>query len=137
MTTTIQTPTTTAATTTPATTATPKPKGHSFSMVLRGEEEGTFLRIVAVMRPNGTAQTFAVHTVKDAKGKNANTRGATQQHANEASARKAVEVLATEAAKLGWARSQRRSGFTARPDAFTAAALPAPKAAKATSKKAR
>jgi hypothetical protein len=75
--------------------------------------------------------TFAVHSVKDAKGKNVNTRGATETHASAEGARERVEELVEQAVKAGWRRSERRSGFAPRPDAFTAAALPAPKAKKA------
>lgn len=131
MSTTTQTPTTT-----PTPAPADKPKGHSFSVVLRGEDDAA-LRIIAIIKATGSAVTYVQHTVKGTDGKNRNTRGATQQHATEAAARKAVEAIAVEAAKLGWVRSQRRSGFVARPDSFSANALPAPKAAKATSKKAR
>ena len=39
---------------------------------------------------------------------------------------KAGEKLAAAAMKAGWVRKQRMSGFTARPDAFAADALPKP-----------
>lgn len=103
---------------------------RSFSTALRGDE-GAVLRIVVVFRRNGTANSFVIHSVKDAKGKNVNTRGASEAHDTADEARERAEELVEQAVKAGWRRSERRSGFAPRPDAFSAAALPAPKAKKA------
>ncbi len=122
--------------TTKATTGEAQPKApRSFSTALHGPE-GEVLRVVAVFRKDGGARTFVVHsTTKDAKGKRVNTRGATQTWPSGDAAVKAVERVAQEAIKKGWARSQRVAGFAARPDAFSLDTLPVPKPTKPTSKK--
>jgi hypothetical protein len=122
--------TTTAAATEP-TTAAPKPP-RSSSTTLKGD--GGTLRVLIVFNKKGGAKTFVLHTTKGADGKNVNQRGATTEHPTVAAARAAADKLVEQAVKLGWQRSERKAGFTARPDAFTAAALPVP-GKKVTSKK--
>lgn len=104
---------------------------RSFGLVLRSDE-GSTLRIQAVAsRRDGSVQTFVVHQrPKGPDGKRFSQRGATATHASLEAARAAVERIAAEAVKKGWQRPQRRTGFTARPDAFDLAGLPAPPKAK-------
>jgi hypothetical protein len=54
------------------------------------------------------------------------TRGATEQHAGEATARAAWERPATNAEKTGWKKRERAGGFAGKPDAFTPTTLPKP-----------
>ncbi len=104
-----------------------KPKApRSFGQTLHGTD-GEVLRVVAVFRRDGSARTFVVHsTAKDAKGKRANQRGATQTFATSKEAVAAVERVAQAALAKGWARRERVAGFAAKPDAFDLAHLPAP-----------
>lgn len=113
--------------------AVPKPKKErtTFSVRFDDASRGSLL-LVARRRGDGTAQTFAVHTTKDAKGKAQNVRGATEQHPSIEAARTAQEKLGAKAVALGWKRREAFRGFAAKPDAFDAGHLPAP--AKATKK---
>jgi hypothetical protein len=101
---------------------------RSFSTTLHGAD-GATLRIMALKRADGSAITFAVHTVKDGK-KRKNTRGATEQHPSLDKAKVAMEKLAATALKAGWVKKERAGGFARKPDAFTSSSLPAAKASK-------
>jgi hypothetical protein len=83
------------------------------------------LRITVKVAKDGTAKTWVTHkTGKTAKAQ----RGQTEHHASLAKATEAMERLVEKAAKLGWAKRV-RTGFVARPDAFSE--LPAPAKTKA------
>lgn len=84
---------------------------------------GATMSIVAERKGDG-ARTYVITTGADKKS----ARGLTESHATFEAAKKRTEKLATDAAKLGWERKQKRQGFVARPDAFTA--IPAPPKAK-------
>jgi ribosomal protein L18 len=65
------------------------------------------------------------------------TRGMTETHANFEAAKRAIEVMAGKAEKLGWTRRVAGRGFVAPPDAFSslpAAPKAAPKVVKAVKK---
>jgi hypothetical protein len=83
---------------------------RSFCTALRGDE-GAVLRIVVVFRRNGTANSFVIHSVKDAKGKNVNTRGASEAHDTADEARERAEEL-VEQAEIGM---QERAQIRVRP----------------------
>jgi hypothetical protein len=111
----------------------PAPKTKRFFSVGLHGADGSTMRVTAALRKDGSATTYATHTVQGAGGKRQSKRGATERHEDMAHARTAVEKLAASAVKLGWQR--RASGFKARPDAFDAAHLPAPGAQAKASKK--
>jgi hypothetical protein len=55
------------------------------------------------------------------------SRGASAEHSTYAQAKKTLDAHAVQAAKDGWKRiASRAGGFAAKPDAFTAKALPKP-----------
>lgn len=100
------------------------PKSTGFSL---NDAQGNQMRIVAVAKKDGTATTYVVHRVLDADKKvQSVTRGATQVHASLDVARSIAEKLKEKAVAAGWLAKQSRVG-KAKPDAFTADALPAPK----------
>jgi hypothetical protein len=104
------------------TTRTKAAKGsRSYSITLDGAA-GAQLRLVAQRKADGSAVSYVVQVTKAAGGKKTSTRGMTSKHASLEAARAAVEKMATEATspKLGWTRKERKTGFTPKPDAFTA-----------------
>ena len=65
---------------------------------------------------------------QEGSGKQAKrSRGASAIHTDEKAGRAAVVKLITAAKKQGWKDAPVRGGFAAKPDAFSATALPAPK----------
>jgi hypothetical protein len=109
-------------------------ESKSYSIRLAGAtgEEQMVLRAV---RTGSGWRTKAVHSVPDGKTKLASgkvrkrkyERGATASHTTFEAAKAAIEKLAQAAVKAGWTRTERKAvGFVAKPDAFTADALPKP-----------
>lgn len=105
----------------------------SFSVTLT-DGSGALLRITAIRKKEG-ATTHVVKTTKTADGKRKNERGMTATHPSLDAAKAAVGKLATEAAKLGWARKEGARGYTPKPDAFTALPAAGTVAPKTTKKK--
>jgi hypothetical protein len=103
---------------------------RSFSISLVAVDGGSMLRMTAILKKDGSAITFVVHTTKATNGKLQNTRGATEKHATLDAARTAIDKLVLDAVKLGWSMRKGRGGFKAKPDAFDAKHLPAPKTSK-------
>ena len=89
---------------------------------------GDQLQFISTARKDGTASSYVLHRVKQADGKFKNTRGASNQHPNLDSAKKAILAAVKAAAKDGWLeRKAGGGGFVAKPDAFTLDKLPKPK----------
>ncbi len=109
----------------PETPAQPKAprQRRSFSVRL-DDPSGACLRVYARVKKTG-AETFVVHSVQDGK-KRKNTRGATSEHPDLKAAQAAVDKLVAQAVKQGWSVAPARAGFTRKPDAFAADALPKP-----------
>lgn len=84
---------------------------------------GSRLTLFAMRRPDGTATTYIATTDVATKK---TTRGMTEKHTTFEVAKTAVGKRAVEAEKLGWHRAARRSGFVAKPDAFSS--IPTPSA---------
>jgi len=77
-------------------------------------------------RRDGSWRTYVRVTTGSGKARK-HTRGATEHHADEKTARVAFERAQTVATKTGWTRREATTGgFTARPDAFDLAHLPKP-----------
>jgi hypothetical protein len=91
---------------------------------------GSQLRIVALARKDGSAQSFVTHVERDKDGKvKASNRGATTQHASMDEAKAHVDKLAKKATSAGW-QARKMSGVgRAKPDTFGVNELPAPKSA--------
>ena len=101
----------------------PKKTRKSFTVNLRGTQEGAQLRLTLKHKKDGSAVTYAVHSTKEGN-KRKNVRGATEVHATVEDARAAHEKLIAQALKLGWTRKA-GGGFKAKPDSFDARSLPA------------
>ena len=88
---------------------------------------GDIMRITAIVKNDGTAQSFVVHRVLGEDGKTKSvTRGAPQSHTNMDAARASIEKLKAAAVAKGWTARATRVG-AAKPDAFDASSLPAPR----------
>jgi hypothetical protein len=106
---------------------TKKRERRSWSTVLI-DGSGSRLAVRLEKRKDGF-KVLALHVTGTGK-KKAVTRGATSTHAAEADAKKAQETIVEAALKSGWAKTTPRGGFESKPDAFTLASLPKPKAKK-------
>lgn len=108
----------------PAKASDPMPK--STGVTLRDAASNT-LRLTAVIKKDGTAQTYAVHRQLGEDGKTKSvTRGATEQHPDMETARKALERLKKKAITSGGWQERAASG-RGKPDAFDVSSLPAAK----------
>jgi hypothetical protein len=90
---------------------------------------GNRLEVYMQKRADGSFRTYVRHVAITGKGKSAKrsiTRGASETHADEKSARAAWERAQSAAEKTGWSRKERRAGFAAKPDEFDLASLPKP-----------
>ena len=77
-------------------------------------------------RRDGSWRTYVRVTTGSGKGRK-HTRGATEHHADEKTARVAFEQAQAVAVKTGWTRREAKTGgFAARPDSFDLAHLPKP-----------
>jgi hypothetical protein len=104
-----------------------KRERRSWSTVLI-DGSGSRLAVRLEKRKDGF-KVMALHITGTGK-KRAVTRGATSAHSAEAEAKKAQEAIVEAALKSGWAKTTPRGGFESKPDAFTLASLPKPKAKK-------
>jgi len=88
------------------------------------DAEKNSLRFTAKQKPNGTAISFATHTVRDEEGKAKSDRGVTANHMNFDDAKIAVDKGASSATKIGWVP---RGGKSSKGDVFDLNSLPTPK----------
>jgi len=88
------------------------------------DAEKNSLRFTAKMKANGTAISFATHTVRDEEGKAKSDRGGTANHMSFEDAKSAVDKGATAATKIGW---MPRGGKSSKGDVFDLDSLPTPK----------
>jgi hypothetical protein len=100
-----------------------KPYYKRMSDGKRGE-----LRFSALAKKDGTAESYAIHIVRDADGKKdkatSKGRGASQKHTTFDAAKVAVDAGVAFALKTGnWTLIEKRKG---RKDAFDLSTLPAP-----------
>lgn len=96
-------------------------------MVRLVDAQKNTLRFTAKQRADGTAISFATHSVRDAEGKPTRTKGANGTHPNLDEAKKAIEAGVEAAKKIGWSAK----GKTVRisKDSFDLSNLPTPAAA--------
>lgn len=90
---------------------------------------GSQLRIVAVRKSDGSAQSFVTHVERDKEGKvKSSTKGGTTPHASMDEARTHVDKVAKQATQGGWT-ARKSSIARSKPDAFSLKELPAAKSA--------
>lgn len=105
--------------------ATPKLKGLPSFILTLADTGRADLQFKAAAHKDGTATSYALHRVKDEKGKIVSqTRGMTAQHASFDAAREACLKAAAVAQKDGWHKRAVGRGFVPKPDAFTLGTLP-------------
>jgi hypothetical protein len=86
------------------------------------------LRFTAKQHADGSAVSFATHSVRDPEGKPTRAKGASAKHASFDEAVKAISAGAEAAKKLGWLAKGRASGGSSKKsDSFSLESLPAPK----------
>ena len=88
------------------------------------DASGNQLRINGTRRANGGYSTSVSYYEKGKDGKlKYSQRGASEQHADEDTARKAIKAITDTAAKQGWSQ-KRPGGFAGKADSFNLKTLP-------------
>jgi hypothetical protein len=96
------------------------------SALIRLQGPGQELHLVGTKTKTGWKTSVQLRKVEGKKTVLV-SRGASAEHSTYAQARKALDAHAVQATKDGWKRvASRAGGFAAKPDAFTAKALPKP-----------